>query len=366
MHPPPAYWDYLRLEELLSLQNGFEKDEGELLPDELHFIIVHQTFELWFKLVLRSLRLARDHLAAPRVAEETIPHVSHHLRRASMILRLGVQQFEVMESLTPQDFLAFRDKLVPSSGFQSWQMREMEVLLGLHDSARIRYGGQDPLEHIRGLARGSASGMRAWDKIEKARQEDSLLRVLEDWLYRAPIQGSTPDDAGDSAVVNEFIDDYLAASATYQAENLRGLLATLGKESPGDLGERFTAMQKAAEGFLRAEDIVAEQREKMRRVRAAALFIESYRNLPLLSWPRLLLDVVVETEEQLLLWRHRHVRMVERVIGRRVGTGGSSGVDYLDKTLSYRVFQDLWVIRTVLLPRDMLPALKNPRFYGFA
>ena len=95
------------------------------------------------------------------------------------------------------------------------------------------------------------------------------------------------------------------------------------------------------------------------------MFIESYRELPLLSWPRLLLDLVIETEEGLVLFRHRHARMVERTIGRRVGTGGSGGVDYLDRTGQYRVFRDLWAIRTVLLPRSMVPTLENAHFYGF-
>ena len=78
------------------------------------------------------------------------------------------------------------------------------------------------------------------------------------------------------------------------------------------------------------------------------------------------LDAVVDMEEQLLIWRHRHMRMVERTIGRRVGTGGSDGVSYLEKTLRYRTFQDLWSIRTVMLPKRALPALANPDFYGFA
>ncbi|MFN7147142.1 MAG: tryptophan 2,3-dioxygenase family protein, partial [Myxococcota bacterium] len=103
-----------------------------------------------------------------------------------------------------------------------------------------------------------------------------------------------------------------------------------------------------------------------RRARAGLLFIESYRDLPLLAWPRLLLDTVVELEEQLLLWRHRHARMVERTIGRRVGTGGSSGVEYLDKTTGQRIFPELWAVRSALLPRDALPPLEAPEKYGFA
>jgi tryptophan 2,3-dioxygenase len=96
------------------------------------------------------------------------------------------------------------------------------------------------------------------------------------------------------------------------------------------------------------------------------LFIESYRSLPLLSWPRLLVDAVVEVEEQFVLWRNRHARMVERTIGRRVGSGGSSGVDYLDRAAAHRIFPELWAIRTILLPVQALPELKNSRFYDFA
>jgi tryptophan 2,3-dioxygenase len=129
---------------------------------------------------------------------------------------------------------------------------------------------------------------------------------------------------------------------------------------------RFDSLRAAARAFLDAETVAPELRHKVRRVRAAALFIESYRELPLLSWPRLLLDLVVEMEEQMVVWRHRHARMVERLIGRRVGTGGSEGVDYLDKTGAYRVFRDLWAIRTVLLPKARLPELVNPDFYGFS
>ncbi|HNC95101.1 MAG TPA: tryptophan 2,3-dioxygenase family protein, partial [Myxococcota bacterium] len=139
------YWRYLGLDRLLSLQEG----TGQPSPDELHFIIVHQTFELWFKLVLSQLRLARDHLASPKVPEEKIPFVVHHLGRVNEILKLGVEQFRVMETLPPQDFLAFRDSLFPASGFQSFQLREVEILLGLEEKARIHYGGMDPLEHIR-------------------------------------------------------------------------------------------------------------------------------------------------------------------------------------------------------------------------
>ena len=95
------------------------------------------------------------------------------------------------------------------------------------------------------------------------------------------------------------------------------------------------------------------------------MFIESYRNLPLLSWPRILIDSFVEVEESILLFRNSHARMVERMIGKRMGTGGSSGVDYLDATLKYRIFVDLWSVRTILVKRELLPDVANPDYYGF-
>jgi tryptophan 2,3-dioxygenase len=128
---------------------------------------------------------------------------------------------------------------------------------------------------------------------------------------------------------------------------------------------RFEAAEQSTRAFLLAEDLPEAERARARRVRAALVFIESYRDLPLLAWPRTLLDTVAELEERLVLFRTRHARMVERVIGRRVGTGGSSGVDYLDGTTRYRIFPELWAVRTVLLPRESLPALRRPEVYGF-
>ena len=359
----PTYWDYLKLDQLLSLQGGLDDDETRLPPDELHFIIVHQVFELWFKLVLRELRLARDHLAAPRVPEESVPYVVHHLRRVNQILRLAVGQFQVMETLTPQDFLAFRDKLVPSSGFQSFQMRELEMVLGLREEQRVLYGTTAPLEHIRDLAQGSPGGAGAWGRVEAAQREQSLREALHAWLYRTPIQGSGPEDALDTSTVDQFLSDYLNVIDGQHRAQGDQMSSALGA---GAARARFEAATALARTFLYAEDVPEADRVRMRRVRAGLVFIESYRELPLLAWPRLLIDTVVELEENMVLWRTHHARMVERVIGRRVGTGGSSGVEYLDQTTRLRVFTELWTVRTLLVRKDALPPLQRPEFYGFA
>ncbi len=359
----PTYWDYLALPELLNAQSGL--GDGDIGPDELHFIIVHQAYELWFKLVLSQVRLARDHLALPEVPEEAVPSVVHHLNRVNEIMRLLVDQMKVMETLTPLDFLDFRDKLVPSSGFQSFQMRELEILLGLEESQRLHYGKVNPLTHIKKLAATSPGGAMAWGRIEAAREEVSLREAVHRWLYRTPIQGSTPEIAGDEQVVTQFLQDYLdrgAESRNIQADRLASL-----SEDPEAVRARFAAMGESTRAFMMAEDVKAEpsQIARIRRIRAALLFVESYRELPLLAWPRLLVDTVVELEEQIVIWRHRHARMVERLIGRRVGTGGSAGVAYLDKTTAYRVFPELWAVRSMLSPRRARPDVRNPEVYAF-
>ncbi|MBX2798637.1 MAG: tryptophan 2,3-dioxygenase [Myxococcales bacterium] len=366
MPSAPTYWDYLQLDRLLHLQGGLEGDEQDMLANELHFIVVHQSFELWFKLLLREVRLARDHLGQPTVDEETIPFVVQHLRRVNTILRHAVAQFEVMETLTPQGFLDFRDKLVPASGFQSFQMREIEILMGLEEAQRLHYGKVDPIRHIQDTAHDTPAGRLAKERIDTVRQERTVLAVLNDWLARTPIQGSRPDDDGDDAVVVGFLEEYLARMREHHGASYERLVSALEVSEPEAMQRRFEATYDAASSWLLATDVQPpEAQARVRRQRAAALFIESYRELPLLSWPRLLIDLIVEMEEQLVLWRHRHARMVERTIGRRVGTGGSGGVDYLDKTGAYRVFRDLWAVRTVLLPRTRLPELRNPDFYAF-
>ena len=361
----PNYWDYLKLDQLLDLQQGLEGDEARLRPDELHFIIVHQVIELWFKLIIRELRLARDHLAAPKVPEEQIPYVVLHLRRATEIFRLLVDHFRVIETLTPQDFLAFRDKLFPASGFQSFQMREIELLLGLDDGLRLVYGGGDPLVHIRHLAERSPQGPALVARLQAIQEEGTLRQALHEWLYRTPIQGSSPDSRGDARAVETFLEEYLAAfRANQQGHEAR--LVEGGGEGLEAVRARFAEADRKAREFLYAEDALGAERPRVRRVRAGLLFIESYRELPLLAWPRLLVDTIVELEQQMVVWRGRHARMAERIIGRRVGTAGSEGVEYLEQTSRYRVFTELWAVRTILLPPDVLPPLQRREVYGFA
>lgn len=346
-----SYGEYLNLEELLSLQH-----DSDVSADEMHFIVVHQTFELWFKQVIRELAESRDTLASEQVAEEKIPSVVHRLGRVTEIFRLMAQQWTVMETLSPQDFLVFRDGLGSASGFESYQMRELEILVGLSNEQRT--GGMDPLGRFRTMAEESESGAKILEGLESRMNEPSLWDTARSWLNRTPIMGSSPENADDDEVVRSYIEAHISAQVQHGEE----MAARMSKWGMGDsetMKARFASIAQGARDFLMPEG-------EIDRARAGLLFIESYRDLPLLSWPRTLIDRMIELEESMVKWRHSHARMVERIIGRRIGTGGSSGVDYLDATTSYRVFTDLWSVRTILIRPDLRPKLTNPEFYGFA
>jgi tryptophan 2,3-dioxygenase len=137
---PTAYWDYIKVEELLSLQSGLEATDAGLTNDEVMFITVHKIDELWFKLIVRELVTVRNLFATPRVPEQALASAARGIQRMAILLHHIAEHFAVMETMTTRDYLAFRDKLNPASGFQSAQLREIEILLGLGDEERIPLG----------------------------------------------------------------------------------------------------------------------------------------------------------------------------------------------------------------------------------
>ncbi len=349
-----SYSSYLRLHELLSLQSGQIGNTRNISPDELHFIIVHQNFELWFKLILSELRVSRDLLGQVPVPEKSIPEAVHHLERVTEIFKLMTHQWKVMETLTPQQFLAFREELGSASGFESWQMRELEAIIGQKDHGRVNES--PPSKHFQKISSVSDEDAKAWKSLENAMSEDTIIDVVSDWLSRTPIQGSTYGSEGDGDAVGKFIESYLKK----MNENAERHISRIDSSTKDyeKIKQRYKQTVTDAREFLSPEGVV-------NRTRAGLLFIESYRELPLLSWPRKLIDCLVTLEEAMVVWRHNHARMVERIIGRRVGTGGSSGVDYLDMTTKYRVFTDLWGVRTILMKSEDLPELLMSEYYSF-
>lgn len=355
------YWEYIRVEELLRLQGGMKNDESKMSNDEVLFIVVHQVYELWFKLVLRELEAARDLFNQNPVPDMALADATRSFRRISTIFEQAAAHFEVMETLTTRDYLGFRDALIGASGFQSAQLREIEILLGLEDAQRLTLGADGTYKDALRGKDGSASV--ALDRVNRRLERGpSLKSVVYAWLARTPVSPAGPD---------KFLEDVVVAHRKEMVKRLAIVESELNL-SAADLALWKTRYEKEAEiasRFLFAEDepdLPSEEKAERRRVRASLVFLESYRELPRLAWPREALDALVAMEQKILVWRQRHARMVERIIGRRTGTGGSSGVDYLDQTaLRYRVFGDVWTIRTLLLQKSAVPSIDNADEFKF-
>jgi tryptophan 2,3-dioxygenase len=363
----PNYWEYLRLSDLLALQGGFEDDASKVSNHETLFIIVHQVDELWFKLAIGEVTFARDVLRLDPVPDQQLSLAVASLRRVREIFNQAAHHFRLVETLTTRDFLDFRDKLTPASGFESAQLRALEVRFGLTDEDRVHLGREGGwLDALRAQGGAATPGSQL---VDAARADRPTLREAVDaWLWRTPIRGSSPTTPGDDAAVAAFVEDFLAA---HRAE-IGDFAARAARQAtaPADraaLERRYAAEVESTRRFLHADDVAeGEERARRRRIRAALVFIESYRELPLLAWPRELCDTIVSLEQAFVIFRQRHARMVEREIGRRVGTGGSAGVDYLDETaLRYRVFRDFWAVRTILVRRDAAPPLEGAERYDF-
>jgi len=368
---PTTYWDYIKVEEILGLQSGLETSDEGLANEEVLFVVVHQVYELWFKVVLRELTSARDLFTAEVVAEQELSGVVERLRRIATIFGVASGHFAVVETLPTRAYLAFRDKLMPASGFQSAQLRQIEILFGLDESDRIALGPAG--SHLAALHAPGGGSSPALRRVEKTMADTpSFKEALDAWLARTPIDAVRGSDGQPESDIDGFVERYLQAHERVVAasrDHAQGVAAAASRDVEGErdrLAGVYERERKGVEAFLRptAEDGTPDTHRA--RVRAGICFLETYRELPLLAWPREVLAAVIEVEQAFVIFRQRHARMVERVIGRRTGTGGSAGVDYLDKTaLEYRIFRDFWAVRTLMLPAEASPPLRDASFYGF-
>jgi tryptophan 2,3-dioxygenase len=248
-----------------------------------------------------------------------------------------------------------------ASGFQSAQLRQIEILFGLDENVRIPLGVEP--NYISALRAHDGSQSPALARVQKSLADKPTFKeTIESWLHRTPIDGVGPHEREADAALERFIARFVGCyQDTVDATMARALSITAVDGDKARLRERYGRERSALAEFL-----AADGDPRRRRVRCAMIFIETYRELPLLAWPRELLDAIVEVEQLFVMFRQRHARMVERVIGRRTGTGGSAGVDYLDKTaLEYRIFRDLWAVRTLQIPRSAAPELERGGYYGF-
>lgn len=253
-----TYATYLHLDQLLRLQDPKSDPEEH---DELLFIVIHQVYELWFKLLLHELEKVKKDFSAGDVFGAV-----HTWKRLRTILKTLVGQLDILETMTPMSFTAFRDRLETSSGFQSAQFREVEFVLGYKRPDLIAY------------------------------QPDAAARVaLERRLH-------------ERSVVDHFYD----------------LLEREGVSVPAELRRRDPALPATADASVQAG------------------LLHLYRSRGDCT---VLFEVMTDFDEGLQEWRYRHVKLVERTIGSKQGTGGSLGVEFLKRSLFKPIFPDLWAIR---------------------
>jgi tryptophan 2,3-dioxygenase len=280
---PTTYWEYIRVEELLRLQGGLEDDDAGLSNDEVMFIGIHQIDELWFKLTIRELVSVRDLFARPRVPEQALASAVRGLRRIAILFHQVSNHFALMETMTTRDYLAFRDKLSPASGFQSAQMREIEILTGLADQKRISLGHEG--SYRAALRNPDGTESDASRRVARRLEDRPTLReAIRDWLYRTPIDGSLPGEARDAEAVRGFVDRYLEAHASELRRAAE--LATheaLTEADRARLATRYDRERTSAAAFLRGEEAPVDERARVARIRAALVLIEGYRELPLLA-----------------------------------------------------------------------------------
>lgn len=326
--PPVYYSEYLQLDKILNAQLPESSKESIKADDEMLFIIIHQTYELWFKLVLHELQVVRDIFKQPSIPNNSpdIYNSVHRIKRVCKILEVCVNQMSVIETMTPLDFLDFRDLLRPASGFQSIQFKMIEATLGLaYDN---RHGKGYYLSQL------TQSDI---DRVKQSEAEESLLVLLNRWLERMPFAQN--EEYWQPLGATSFWDIYQKAYQSSLSEAEAGNLTTF---------ERL---------FLDKE-AYPEGRSFSRAANRNALFIMLYRDHPMLHLPFELVSSLLEIDELLSMWRHRHIHMVQRTIGKRVGTGGSSGAEYLKAAAdSHYIFKEVAELTSFLLPRNLLPSL---------
>jgi tryptophan 2,3-dioxygenase len=319
------YGEYLQLEKITGAQDPESFKAGKIpAHDEMLFIIIHQAYELWFKQILFEVNSVIAIMDKPTLNDNSpeMQTVVHRLKRVTTILKVLVQQIDIMETMTPMDFLDFRDMLRPASGFQSYQFKILEAKLGLKFEQRH---GQNYY----------TSQLKEKDiaVIKDAENGKSVLELINAWLERMPF------------ITTEFWSNYqqvYVASLAEVEKNNAEFFAAVFTDAPANAERNLTP--KACR---------------------AALFIMLYHGYPMLELPFQLLDTLLEIDNQLGNWRNRHINMVRRMIGTRIGTGGSTGAGYLKGAMDkHYIFKELAQLNSFLIDRRQLPVLPKELVEG--
>jgi tryptophan 2,3-dioxygenase len=331
MYKPQYYGQYLELDKILDAQHpvSFQENHNPA-HDEMLFIVIHQAYELWFKQILFEMDSVLQIMGKP--VDDNSPElqtVVHRINRVNTILKVLVHQIDILETMPAMDFLDFRDMLRPASGFQSWQFKVLEAKLGLRFHHRH---GQDYY-----LSQLNESDLAT---IKEAENGPALLPLVNLWLERMPFlknsklwEGFNPEH--NDSFIDVYEELYKQSLSISELNNLDGFHHV------------FHGVKH--EGVHRSLTPTACR---------SALFIMLYRGYPLLELPYQLLDGLLEMDNQLGSWRFRHINMVKRMIGSRVGTGGSTGAGYLQGAMDkHFIFKEISQLTSFLIERSKLPGL---------
>jgi len=336
------YGEYLMLDKILSAQRMQSK-----VHDEHLFIITHQAYELWFKQIIFELDSIRDLFNQENIEESNTLEILKRLNRIVLILNLLVDQVPILETMTPLDFMDFRDHLSPASGFQSAQFRLIENKLGVKTEHRVKYNQK--------YTKVFASEPGALEAIIRSEEEPSLTELVQKWLERTP--------GLESEGFNFWgkFKDSVEALLMEKEDQAR-------KEPKEDIRNyRLMDIQKRRDVYETifnpsSHEALVSRGERRFTYKAlqGSIMINFYRDEPRFSQPHQILTLLMDIDSLITKWRYNHVIMVQRMIGsQQLGTGGSSGYQYLRSTLSdrYKVFLDLFNMSTFLIPRQSIPPL---------
>ena len=340
------YRNYLQLDKILDAQKLESISKGNEAHEEMLFIIIHQAYELWFKQILHELDSVMQYFEKEKIHEENIGLIVSRVERSNKIMSILVDQIEILETMTSLDFLDFRHHLSPASGFQSYQFRQIELMLGLKIEKRHQFGGCPYHSQFEGSRK---------EEILKLEEDDSLFSLVEKWLERIPflnMQGFDFIKKYEEAI-NEMLEKEVASISNSSILNEQ------------DKALRIRMIEENKKYFQRVldereHDKAIEDGETSLSYKAtmSALLINLYRDEPILHLPYQLLRSLVELDHKIASWRFRHVQMVEKMLGQKIGTGGSSGQGYLKETVDkHKVFTDLANIATLMISRSYLPKL---------
>ncbi|XP_014612705.1 PREDICTED: tryptophan 2,3-dioxygenase isoform X2 [Polistes canadensis] len=342
--PGLLYGEYLRLDKILTAQRLLSAECNEEVHDEHLFIITHQAYELWFKQIIYELDSVRSLFSSDSNIYNITNHTStiqngpshvlnesktleilKRLNRIVLILKLLVDQVTILETMTPLDFMAFRDYLCPASGFQSLQFRLLENKLGVKQEHRVKYNqsytrvfGRDP---------------KAIEEIKRSEEDPSLSCLVQRWLARTPGLESYDFDFWGKykRAVERMLYEQEQTAQKQSKEQMKLYLMNSVKS-------RQAMFETIFEESLHNALVSRGERRFSYAAFQGAVMITLYRDEPRFSQPHQILTALMDIDSLITKWRYNHVIMVQRMIGsQQLGTGGSSGYQYLKSTLRHLI-----------------------------